>query len=80
VGTSCLQAIRILTLEPERLKNRSTTPEKEYFSYCCYWLRSHGPRAQNSYSPLRSHAADAGVRVERPLPCSSLMQESLTIT
>jgi len=29
VGTSCLQAIRILTLEPEPLKNRSTTPEKE---------------------------------------------------
>jgi hypothetical protein len=25
-GTSCLQALRILTLEPERLKNRSTTP------------------------------------------------------
>ena len=24
-GTSCLQALRILTLEPERLKNRSTT-------------------------------------------------------
>jgi len=25
-GTSHLQAIRILTLEPERLENRSTTP------------------------------------------------------
>src|ERR1700741_3567028 len=25
MGTSCLQALRILTLEPERLKNRSTT-------------------------------------------------------
>ena len=28
-GTSRLQALRILTLEPERLKNRSTTTEKE---------------------------------------------------
>ncbi len=26
MGTSCLQALRILTLEPEHLKNRSTTP------------------------------------------------------
>ena len=25
MGTSCLQALRILTLEPERLKNRSST-------------------------------------------------------
>jgi hypothetical protein len=29
VGTWRLQALRILTLEPERLKNRSTTPEKD---------------------------------------------------
>jgi hypothetical protein len=29
VGTCGLQALRILTLEPKRLKNRSTTPEKD---------------------------------------------------
>jgi hypothetical protein len=28
-GTSCQQALRILTLETERLKNRSTTTEQE---------------------------------------------------
>jgi hypothetical protein len=47
-GTSCLQAIRILTLEPERLKNRSTT------------LRGKSAEMEKGSCPRRS----SGLRVQ----------------
>ena len=48
MGTSCLQALRILTLEPEHLKNRSTTPRTRVIGdgKGSYPRRSSGLRVQ----------------------------------